>query len=224
MAESRQQAPEHSSPKGDNATTEDKEAAKRRAANGKRIRQESHRAGKRQARIGKVTGKAAKTTGKALVSGDRSIQALKAEWLAGLVLIFGYPLVKRGAFDDFNFWVSRMLAWSVVYLVLMLVASAGPQAARLARAFGGLVLLALMFAPFNGGRYGAVILGDSVGRLNNKPNENAVGNLNTPAWLNQLLSAPPPAPPPGAPPLPLVKQRPTNTAPAPPQQPPMQSV
>lgn len=101
--------------------------------------------------------KQVKNTGKTLQtrvlrsagSGNHYVRLLKAEWLFGMLLIFLYPTLKPGfANQDFAKWISRQIAWTAVFIMLLLTSSISVRIARLCAAFGGLALLALMLAPY----------------------------------------------------------------------------
>lgn len=84
-----------------------------------------------------------------LTTGDQYERIIKAEWLFGMLLIFMYPLWKPGfASGQFTKWVSRQIAWTAVFVMLLLLSSISSRVARLCAALGGLILLALLLGPY----------------------------------------------------------------------------
>lgn len=85
---------------------------------------------------------------RALGTGSKYERALKAEWLFGMLVIFLYPLFKPNFAANFNKWISRQIAWTAVFIMLLLLASFSDRIAKICAAFGGLSLLALLLGPY----------------------------------------------------------------------------
>lgn len=142
-----------------------------------------------------------KKASKKLSGGNHYQRIIKTEYLAGLLLMWIYPVTKPGFAANFNKWVSRQIMWSVVFIVLFMMASGGPRVARFSAAFGGLTLLALLVSP-----YGTSTLA-FIGTIDKADiKENVTGPNDVPSWLQKFIGivrTPTPQPAPGAPPLPL---------------------
>ncbi|MGI8309042.1 hypothetical protein [Saccharopolyspora hattusasensis] len=154
--------------------------------------------------VGRVANRSGRNATGNMKSGSPSLRALKGEWLAGILLMWLYPLVKPEWVKDFNQWVARQLLWSAIYIVLFTIGGIGPRAGRVASALGGLTVLMLLLAPFQDGTAFGVRMSDHIKRMaQRKPRENVIPRFNGQEWINQLLAPPPPPPDPNAPPLPL---------------------
>jgi hypothetical protein len=156
-------------------------------------------------------------TGKAVGSAGRSVNrrtpddhppqhALKAEWLAGIALMWLLPFVQNTQ-RTFNAWVARQMLWTLVFIILLLLSAVGPRAGRVSAAFGGLSLLLLLMTPFQQTTYGISVMKKARAMVGKPPKENVVPNTNMSDWVRQLLDMSPKnkttGPPETAPPLPL---------------------
>lgn len=101
-------------------------------------------------------------------------RTLKVQFAFGLLLIFVLPFLRPNFFQNFNRWIARLLAWTLVYAVLLLLAGINPRTARMSAAFGWLPLFVMLLAPFGGTTpFGAAAISDTAARLSNQPRTGA---------------------------------------------------
>jgi hypothetical protein len=142
-----------------------------------------------------VAEQAKKKTAKAATSGKIPIRQLKTQWIVGILVMWLLPFVKPDFFKGFNAWISRQLAWTAVYVVLLLVAGAGPRAARTVAMFGWLPLLMLVLAPWGPSELGTVVSGavsdDMSKHVQPAPTDTTTPAYSGSAWLASMLGTQP---------------------------------